>query len=65
MSITLTIAGMSCEHCEQTVDEALSGVDGVTEVTVDRASSAATIHGDTDVKALVSAVERAGYTVEA
>jgi len=29
MSQTITVEGMSCEHCEQSVTEALEGVDGV------------------------------------
>lgn len=65
MSITLTVEGMSCEHCEQTVTEALSGVAGVENVAVDRADERATVEGDTDTDALVAAVEDAGYNASA
>lgn len=61
MSTTLTVEGMSCEHCEQTVQEALEGVPGVQDAEADRESAQATVNGDADVDALVAAVEDAGY----
>lgn len=65
MAQTLTVTGMSCEHCEQTVREALEAVDGVTEATVDHESEQATVEGTVDTDALVTAVEDAGYEAEA
>ncbi|MDS0284576.1 CopZ family metallochaperone [Haloarcula onubensis] len=62
MSTTLTVEGMSCEHCEQSVADALTGVDGVTDVHVDREAESATVEGDADADALVAAVDEAGYT---
>ena len=65
MATTLTVEGMSCEHCEQTVAEALEGVAGVTGVSVDREGEQATVEGDADAAALVAAVEDAGYEASA
>lgn len=65
MSTTLTVEGMSCEHCEQSVADALSDVAGVTEVSVDREGESATVDGDADEAELVAAVEDAGYTAQA
>ncbi|AFO55847.1 MULTISPECIES: heavy-metal-associated domain-containing protein [unclassified Natrinema] len=65
MSQTLTVEGMSCEHCEQTVADALEGVDGVESVAVDRETEQATVEGDADPQALVSAVDEAGYDASA
>lgn len=65
MSQTITVEGMSCEHCEQSVEEALRGVDGVTDVDVDREAEQASVDGDADTDALVAAVEDAGYTAQA
>ena len=65
MSTTLTVEGMSCEHCEQTVQEALEGVPGVQDAEADRESAQATVNGDADVNALVAAVEDAGYDATA
>jgi len=65
MSTTITVEGMSCGHCEQTVEDALREVSGVTEVTVDREADRASVGGSTDVTTLVQAVEDAGYTAHA
>lgn len=61
MSTTLTVTGMSCGHCEQTVEGTLSGVAGVTRVTADRERDVVTVEGDADTAALVTAIEEAGY----
>jgi len=65
MSRTITVEGMSCEHCEQSVTEALEGVDGVESATADRESASATVEGDADPDALVGAVSEAGYDASA
>ncbi|GAA0219155.1 heavy-metal-associated domain-containing protein [Halobacterium noricense] len=65
MTTTINVEGMSCGHCEQTVEDALREVSGVTDVTVDRESEQASVNGEADVSALVEAVEDAGYTAHA
>ncbi|WP_255153098.1 heavy-metal-associated domain-containing protein [Halorarius halobius] len=65
MSTTITVEGMSCGHCEQTVEDALRDVSGVTEVTADREAEQASVDGDADVTALIQAVEEAGFTAHA
>lgn len=65
MTTTITVEDMSCEHCERTVTDALQDVSGVTDVSVDREAEQASVDGDTDVSALVEAVEDAGYTAHA
>jgi copper chaperone len=64
MTTTMTVEGMTCGHCEQTVEEALQDVSGVTNVTVDREAEQATVDGDADATSLVEAVEDAGYTAQ-
>lgn len=61
MTTTITVEGMSCDHCEQTIEEALQGVSGVSDVRADREAESATIEGDPDNAALVRAIEDAGY----
>jgi len=61
MEQIIAVEGMSCEHCEQSVEEALSGVAGVTAARADRERETATVEGDADPDALVRAVEDAGY----
>lgn len=65
MTTTITVEGMSCEHCERTVDEALRDVAGVESVSVDREDERATVEGDAASDELVRAVEDAGYTARA
>lgn len=65
MSTTLTVEGMSCGHCEQSVEDALRGVDGVTDASADNESNNVTVEGDADVDSLVAAVEDAGYSASA
>ncbi|WP_273838593.1 heavy metal-associated domain-containing protein [Halococcus sp. PRR34] len=62
---TITVEGMSCEHCEQTIEEALRGVSGITDAHADREAERATIEGDPVNAALVQAIEDAGYTAHA
>lgn len=65
MSRTITVEGMSCDHCEQSVEEALEGVDDVESATADRESDSATVEGDADPDALVTAISEAGYDASA
>jgi copper chaperone len=65
MATTLSVDGMSCEHCEQTVAEALEGVAGVTGVSVDLDGGRATVEGEAAAADLVAAVEDAGYEASA
>lgn len=61
MSQTITVDGMSCGHCEQSVEEALEGIDGITAARADHESASVTIEGSAETDALVSAVSEAGY----
>ena len=65
MATTITVEGMTCGGCEQNVENALLGVAGVTGVDVDRTTDSATVEGNSDTDALVSAVEDAGYSASA
>ncbi|WP_247731002.1 CopZ family metallochaperone [Halovivax limisalsi] len=65
MARTLTVDGMSCEHCEQTVEEALEDVPGVRAASADHEADSATVEGDADDAALVDAVSDAGYDASA
>lgn len=65
MTIALSIEGMSCEHCEQTVADALDDLPGVTSVAVDHEMGTATVEGQADERDLVAAVADAGYEAAA
>ena len=61
---TLTVQGMSCEHCARSVIEEVSEVEGVRDVNVDLASGRVAVTGtDVSEAAVAAAVEEAGYEV--
>jgi copper chaperone CopZ len=63
--IKLKVTGMTCEHCENAVKTALSGVAGVDQVVaVDRTRDEAVVEGAADAEALVTAVREQGYEAE-
>jgi copper chaperone len=63
---TYTVRGMTCEHCAASVNEEVSEVAGVAQVSVDLASGRLEVTGeqvsDDEVRA---AVEEAGYALAA
>lgn len=65
MKKVISIAGMSCGHCANTVEKALRAVFGVKEASVDLASKKATveIEGTISDELLKKAVTDAGYQV--
>ncbi|WP_137121940.1 heavy-metal-associated domain-containing protein [Segeticoccus rhizosphaerae] len=69
-STTVTVSGMTCEHCVRAVTEELTALDDVTEVTIDLhagGDSPVTITSSAplDPSAVRAAVEEAGYTATA
>lgn len=61
-TITLSISGMDCDGCKQSVTDALKGVEGVAEVEVSLEENTAVVKGEKlDVVKLAAAVDEAGY----
>ena len=61
-AIKLNVSGMTCNHCVMHVTKALnavSGVDRVAEVSLDRGE--ALVEGGADADELITAVKQAGY----
>lgn len=65
MSTKISVEGMTCGHCEQTVEDALSEVEGVESVSADRDAAAVTVEGSAEPDVLVKAVADAGYDASA
>lgn len=63
-SATLSISGMTCSGCSETVKRVLSRVPGVTDVNVDLDKGAATVGGSAAGPTLVAAVVAAGYDAQ-
>jgi copper chaperone len=66
MTQMITVYRMSCEGCEQNVEDALQDLEGVTQANADHNVGTVEIRtehdiSDTDIHA---AVESAGYTIE-
>ena len=63
--IKLKVTGMTCEHCERAVTNALSDVSGVEKVVdVSRERNDAVVVGAAETEALLAAVREEGYEVE-
>lgn len=65
-TITYSVPGMSCGHCESAVKGAVSKVDGVDAVDVDLETKDVTVTGtDLSDEALRAAIDDAGYDIAA
>jgi copper chaperone len=62
-ALTVTVTGMTCEHCVKSVRAEVGNIPGVTAVDVDLASGKMTVESDgpIDTEAVKNAVEEAGY----
>jgi copper chaperone len=61
-TITYTVPGMSCDHCQRAVSTELGAVAGVTAVHVDLGTKVVTVTGEAlQDAALRTAIEDAGY----
>jgi len=64
-TITLSVQGMSCDGCEEIVEDALEEVSGVEDAEADHEGELATVEGEADPDDLVEAVDFAGYEATA
>lgn len=64
---TISVTGMACNGCEQTVENALQTVEGVTRVDADHEGNTVELVVENDVSAddFEAAIEDAGYDVAA
>jgi copper chaperone len=61
-TLTYTVPGMHCGHCEASVKEEVSAVEGVESVDVDLDTKLVVVHGERlDDAALRAAIDEAGY----
>lgn len=64
ITATFRVSGMTCSHCRQAVQRALTECEGAESVTVDLAGGTATVTGPAEPGELRRAVEALGYRVE-
>ncbi len=65
---TLTVTGMSCEHCKMTVENAITALGGVKKAEVNLGAKTVTIKydgGSVGPEQFKKAIGEAGYTAEA
>jgi len=61
--LLLKVEGMDCQHCVETVTEAVSALPGAGDVAVDLPSGEVRVSGDVAREAAVKAIEGKGYEV--
>lgn len=64
--LTLSVPGMTCDHCKAVVDGAVSGIEGVEKVAVDLRAKQVEVAFDpqrTGPDAIRAAIEEAGYQI--
>ena len=64
-TITYNVPDISCDHCKQAIERGVSQLQGVASVDVDIDAKTVTITGDLDERAIVAAIDEAGYEVAA
>ncbi|MGW2377215.1 MULTISPECIES: heavy-metal-associated domain-containing protein [Kitasatospora] len=62
-TITYTVSGMSCGHCEKAISEELSALAGVTEVAADAQAGTVTVSSEAPLaeEQVRAAIDEAGY----
>ena len=65
-SIVLSVPGISCEHCKNSIEGAVGELAGVDQVEVDIAGRTVSVEFDqekTSLPAIVAAIDEVGYEV--
>lgn len=65
-TLTYSVPGVSCAHCQSAITSEVSTVAGVESVEVDLDTKTVTVSGDPlDEQAIIAAIDEAGYEVAA
>jgi copper chaperone len=64
MATTLSVTGMTCDHCVRAVTKALQAVAGVEKVSVSLDTGRARVDGKASSGALIHAIEAEGYKAQ-
>ena len=60
---TISIKGMSCQHCVASTKKALEEIPGISNVEVNLEKAEANYDGDVDVSILKEAIQKIGFEV--
>jgi len=61
-TITLTIDGMTCVHCEKAVQKAIKSIDAQAQTTINRPAGTACITSEQPPDMFVAAIVKEGYS---
>lgn len=63
MQTTVSVSGMTCDHCERRVSTEVASIPGINDAQADHVTGSVTFTSDepVDVAAVREAVEEAGY----
>ena len=64
MAITLSVTGMTCDHCVRSVTKTLQAVAGVEKVSVSLDTGRARVDGNASPGVLIQAIEEEGYKAQ-
>jgi copper chaperone CopZ len=65
-TLSYSVPGVSCAHCQRAIEGEVSQVHGVESVEVDLDSKTVTVSGESlNAAAIVAAIDEAGYEVAA
>lgn len=65
-TLSYSVPGVSCAHCQQAISNEVSAVPGVQAVEVDLDAKTVTVSGEPlDAQAILAAIDEAGYEVAA
>ena len=63
-TVTYSVPGVSCAHCQAAITEEVSALPGVEAVDVDLETKIVAVTGDPlDEQAIIAAIDEAGYEV--
>ncbi len=60
---TISIKGMSCQHCVASTTKALEGIPGISNVNVDFNRKEASYDGDVDREVVQDAISKIGFEI--
>ncbi len=58
---TITVNGMSCQHCVASVQQALEEIPGISHVTVDLDKKLVSYDGDVGIEVVAKALSNIGF----
>jgi copper ion binding protein len=63
-TMTYSVPGMTCGHCQQAIETEVGALDGVASVSVDLATKLVTVDGTAADDAIRAAIVEAGYEAD-